>query len=80
MEFAISEALQDLLLRIQSLLHAEVYPLESAFLNQRFYAIEPQLKQIRRKVQEAGLWAPQAPAELGGLGLPLTDFALVSEV
>ena len=80
MDFAIAEDLQDLLQRIQKLLHAEVYPLEAAFLNQRFYAIEPQLREIRKKVQAAGLWAPQAPAELGGLGLPLADFALVSEV
>ena len=80
MDFAISEALQDLLLRIKRLLEAEVYPLEAAFLNQRFYAIEPQLQAIRRKVQEAGLWAPQAPAEVGGLGLSLLDYAMVSEV
>ncbi len=80
MDFSIAPPLQDLLRRIQDVLTTEVYPLESAFLNQRFYTIEPQLKQLRRKVQELGLWAPQAPAELGGLGLPLADFALVSEV
>jgi alkylation response protein AidB-like acyl-CoA dehydrogenase len=79
MDFAVSDAVLDLLRRIQKILSEDVYPLEQSFLNQRFYAVEPRLKEIRRKVQAAGLWAPQAPAELGGLGLPLTDFALVSE-
>jgi alkylation response protein AidB-like acyl-CoA dehydrogenase len=80
MDFAVSEAMQDLLERIKTVLQSEVFPLESAFLNQRFYAIEPRLQEVRRKVQAAGLWAPQAPAELGGLGLRLSEFALVSEV
>ena len=51
MDFAIAEALQDLLQRIQKLLQAEVYPLEAAFLNQRFYAIEPQLREIIERHQ-----------------------------
>jgi alkylation response protein AidB-like acyl-CoA dehydrogenase len=79
MDFAVSDALQDLLRRIQTVLREEVYPLEREFLNLRFYTIEPRLRELRRKIQAAGLWAPQAPAELGGLGLSLADFALVSE-
>lgn len=80
MDFAISVEMQDLLRRIEALMHAEVYPREPAFLHQPFFSVEPELKQARRKVQEAGLFAPQVPKEHGGLGLSLRDFALVSEV
>lgn len=80
MEFAISVEMEELLRRIEAFMHAEVYPREAAFLNQPFFAIEPDLKAVRRKVQQAGLFAPQVPREHGGLGLPLRDFALVSEL
>ena len=80
MDFSTPPELQDLLNRITAFVKAEVFPREAAFLNQPFFQIEPDLKALRRKVQDAGLWGPQIPADLGGLGLPLRDFALVSEV
>lgn len=80
MDFSLSSETQALLARFSDALHNEVYPLEDAFLNQPFFSIEPALRAVRGKVQQAGLWAPQIPREWGGMGLSLCDFALVSEV
>ena len=40
----------------------------------------PTLAKVRDKVKAAGLWAPQVPKELGGMGMPFREHALVSEV
>ena len=79
MDFAISVEVEDLLRRVDAILAAEVFPREAAFLSQPFFTIEPELHAVRKKVKEAGLFAPQVPREYGGLGLSLLDFALVSE-
>ena len=80
MDFSLPSETQALLARFSEVLQKEVYPLEEAFLNQPFFAIEPRLREARAKVQQAGLWAPQIPREWGGMGLSLCEFALVSEV
>lgn len=80
MDFSLSTEKQELLARFSEFLRREVYPLESAFLNQPFFALEPTLRDARARVQAAGLWAPQLPRDWGGMGLSLCDFALVSEV
>lgn len=80
MDFSLPSETQALLARFSDVLQKEVYPLEDAFLNQPFFAIEPRLREARAKVQQAGLWAPQIPREWGGMGLSLCEFALVSEV
>lgn len=79
MDFSISEEMQYLLANIEELVTREVYPLERDFLAQGFYATEPALNAVRRKVKEMGLWAPQIPRELGGVGLTLLEHALVSQ-
>jgi acyl-CoA dehydrogenase len=37
------------------------------------------LAEKRRKVKDAGLWAPWLPKEWGGMGLRLTEYAYISE-
>ena len=54
-------------------------PLESGFLLGSFRELLPELKEKREKVKALGLWAPQAPEKLGGMGLSLSEFAPVSE-
>ena len=44
-----------------------------------FVAIEPDLREARAIVKKQGLWAPQLPKELGGMGLSLIEHARVSE-
>jgi acyl-CoA dehydrogenase len=80
MDFSVSEEMQYLLTNIEGVMLREVYPLEKDFIANGFYAVEPRIKEARRKVKGLGLWAPQLPRELGGMGLMLLEHALVSQV
>src|SRR5512138_104912 len=74
-----SEELLGLLDRIKEFVRTEVYPLEAEFLRRPFADLKPALDVKRDKVKAMGLWAPHLPEEHGGLGLTLSEFALVSE-
>src|ERR1044071_6180843 len=74
-----NEKLIGLLDRIKEFLRTKVYPLESEFLQRSFRDLAPTLSAKRDEVKAMGLWAPHLPREHGGLGLSLSEFALVSE-
>jgi len=74
-----NEKLLGLLDRIKEFLRTKVYPLESDFLRRPFRDLVPTLSAMREEVKSMGLWAPHLPIEHGGLGLTLSEFALVSE-
>lgn len=74
-----NEELLGLLDRIKEFLRTQVYPLESDFLRRPFRDLIPALNSTREKVKALGMWAPHLPEEHGGLGLTLSQFALVSE-
>ena len=74
-----SEELLGLLDRIKEFVRAEVYPLEAEFLRRPFSELKPALEAKRAEVKAMGLWAPHLPVEHGGVGLTLSEFALVSE-
>ncbi len=80
MDFSESEETRTMLELMERFVRREIVPLEAAFLRKRFAEIEPGIEKLRTKVRQMGLWAPAQPKEYGGMGLPLTDFALVSEV
>jgi acyl-CoA dehydrogenase len=80
MDFSIPEPTRALLDTMRAFVDREVVPLEAAFLSRGFGAVEADLRAVREKVKAAGLWLPQAPKDLGGLGLSLVDHGLVSEV
>ncbi|HJZ84230.1 MAG TPA: acyl-CoA dehydrogenase family protein [Polyangia bacterium] len=79
MDFTVSDRMQKLLGRIDAFLEAEVFPRELELLRRPFFAAEPELAKLRGKVKRDGLWAPQLPDELGGMGLSLEEHGLVSE-
>jgi len=79
MNHPVADRVGDVLPRIQEFLREEVYGLEREFLARPFRELLPALAEGRRRVRELGLWAPHLPAEYGGLGLTLTEFARVSE-
>jgi len=74
-----NEELLGLLDRIKVFVRTQIYPLESDFLRRPFRDLVPELRAKREQVKAAGLWAPHLPEEHGGLGLTLSEFALVSE-
>jgi alkylation response protein AidB-like acyl-CoA dehydrogenase len=80
MDFTVNEQTRAMIQLMQRFMEREVFPLERAFLSRGFPAIESEAETLRRKVRQMGLWAPAQPKEYGGMGLPLTDFALISEV
>ena len=74
-----NEELLGLLDRIKEFVRTKIYPLESDFLRHPFRDLLPALRAKREEVKTEDLWAPHLPKEHGGLGLTLSEFALVSE-
>ena len=74
-----NEELLGLLDRIKEFVRTKIYPLESDFLRRPFRDLLPALKTKREEVKTEALWAPHLSKEHGGLGLTLSEFALVSE-
>lgn len=79
MDFDPPEQLRPLLDQIDELVTNVVMPAEHEILEQGFAASAPRLAELRARVKQAGLWGPQIPKELGGLGLSLVEHGLVSE-
>ena len=74
-----NEKLLGLLDRIKEFLRTQVYPLETDFLRRPFRELTTTFAAKRDEVKARGLWAPHLPERYGGLGLTLSEFALVSE-
>ncbi len=79
MEFGVSEKMQTIVELCDEFVEKEIIPLEPEFLKRPFVDLLPELEEKRRIVKQMELWAPQHPAECGGMGLSLPEFALVSE-
>jgi len=81
MNFSISDKLQATLEDVREVMQEYAYPLEKDFLNHdiRFHEIVPKLDAVRERVKQRGLWSPYLPKEYGGMGLPLSEYAHVSE-
>jgi alkylation response protein AidB-like acyl-CoA dehydrogenase len=81
MDFSLPETLAPILERMRTIVRDRVYPLERLFGERHgsFTAIEAELRDARSVVKQAGLWAPQLPKAIGGMGLSLMEHARVSE-
>ena len=81
MDFAPSPEIAALERRIRDFVAAEILPLESdpASFDKHENIALPLLERLRGKVKAAGLWAPQMPRELGGLGLNVSGMAVCYE-
>ena len=80
MDFSIPEPMQDMLAAIRELMEREVFPLEPVLRSQPFSELVPALEsESGEKVKALGLWAPQIPKAIGGLGLNCVEYALVGE-
>ncbi len=80
MDFQTPPATAAILQRIREFLARHVLPQEAAILRRGFGKSHGDLQKLRAEVKAAGLWGPQLATSLGGLGLPLLDHGLVSEV
>ena len=64
--------------RTRAFVEAELLPVERDLLARPWSDAEPELLALRERARAAGLVAPHLPAALGGQGLALPAFALVS--
>jgi acyl-CoA dehydrogenase len=81
MDFTLSPEIAKLQQRIREFVAAEILPLESdsASFDKHENIALPLLDRLRARAKAAGLWAPQMPRELGGLGLNVSGLAVCYE-
>ena len=79
MDFAIPDETRALVEAVRAFVRAEVEPREAELLARGFRAAQGELDALRDRVRARGWWAPPLPRDLGGLGLSLLEYALVSE-
>lgn len=80
MDFTISEKMQIIVQMMDEFVKKELYPLERDLQSPDQAEFEAELARKRELVKQMELWAPNHPKEYGGMGLSLTEHALVSEV
>jgi acyl-CoA dehydrogenase len=79
MDFAVPSHLVPTLERIDQLVNDRIIPAEREVMERGWVGAAGLLDELRAAVKAAGLWGPQIPKELGGMGLGLVDHGLVSE-
>src|SRR5262245_8759048 len=79
MDFSIPESLAPILERIDRIIAEHVLPAEPVVFARGFVEAAPVLDELRARVKADGLWAPQLPKDVGGMGLGLVEHGLVSE-
>lgn len=79
MDFTVSEKLKVILEMIKEFVDKEIIPMEPEFATKGFQAVLPEIEKKRDMVRRMELWAPLHPAEYGGMGLGLMEYALVAE-
>ena len=79
MDFSVSEKMQTIIGMINEFVDKELIPMEAEFLSHDFHEMLPAIREKQEMVKKMELWAPNFPAELGGMGLSLLEHGLVSE-
>ncbi|HUL57998.1 MAG TPA: acyl-CoA dehydrogenase family protein [Anaeromyxobacteraceae bacterium] len=79
MDFSEPERVQSLRGIVREFMKREIEPLEPKLRRQRFADLLPELRRVRERARETGLWAAHLPSEWGGAGLRLVEFAHLSE-
>ena len=59
MDFATPPSLEPVLGRMSAFVEGELIPREPDLFTRGFNACEPELRSLRARVRELGLWAPQ---------------------
>jgi alkylation response protein AidB-like acyl-CoA dehydrogenase len=79
MDFTISEKMQTILGMMNEFVAKELVPLEKDYLGHRLDSLLPVLEEKRAMVKQMELWAPLHPLKYGGMGLQLSESALIFE-
>ena len=75
-----SPELKKTLATIREFVEREIIPLEPLLLNHEYDELMTRLDEKRQVAKSLGFWLPQIPREYGGMGLPLVEHGMVSEV
>src|SRR5437763_4378966 len=81
MDFTLPREIEDIRLRMRAFIEEHVLPLEAdrgSYDDHENVRLDL-LDRLREKAKAAGLWAPQAPKEYGGMALPVVGWAAMSE-
>jgi acyl-CoA dehydrogenase len=79
MDFAVDENTEKLLAAIDAVMNELIIPLERTAVGSGLADVDAALAPARAEIKRRGLWGPQIPSALGGMGLGLVEHALVSE-
>jgi acyl-CoA dehydrogenase len=81
MDFTLPPEIEDIRQRTRAFVAEHVLPLEAdrANYDEHENIRLDLLETVRAKAKAAGLWAPQAPTEWGGMGLPVVGWAAMYE-
>jgi len=80
MDFALPEPMKPILERMRRFIADALLPRERDLMTAPFEQALPELSALRNEVKKLGLWLPQAPKDIGGMGLSVLEHGLVSEV
>ncbi len=80
MDFAVAPPIQDLARAARRVVDEQILPVERIVLEQGFAAAQAEIAALRDRLRREGLLALPLPAEWGGGGLSLLDFATIGEV
>src|SRR5260221_2878792 len=81
MDFTLSPEIEDIGLRTRRFVEAHVLPLEAdpgSYDDHENIRLDV-LRAVQAKAKAEGLWAPQAPKDYGGMGLPIVGWAVMYE-
>ena len=79
MDFDPPEPVRPLLDKVSQFVAEHIIPAEHQVMERGWTASDGVLRELRAQCRAAGMWGPQIPKELGGLGLGLVEHGLVSE-
>jgi alkylation response protein AidB-like acyl-CoA dehydrogenase len=79
MDFDPPVSVRPLLEKIEKFVADHVMPAEAEVMEKGFTGAAATLDKLRAQVKAAGMWAPNSPKDIGGLGLSLVEHGLVSE-
>ena len=81
MDFSLTPEIDDIRLKVRDFIAREIMPLEDdkANYDEHENIRLDVLEDVRARAKAEGLWAPQMPKELGGMGLPHVGWAAIYE-
>ncbi|MFQ5575582.1 MAG: acyl-CoA dehydrogenase family protein [Anaerolineae bacterium] len=86
MDFTIKPEIQAMREQILTFLETKIYPIEAELFryNEEEYPNcaedHPTVRALQAEVKQMGLWAGHLPAEAGGIGLTVLEYALLNEI